>query len=192
MKKTLAYAAIIASLATPASAQGINSLMRGAPATGAETDIAKARQVQVPGLELGSLQASIGSLERRDRIIKEGTTEKQVSESIPVCLTDTEKKCIPREVSLVIAKDLRAIQTAITDLQKLTRSIQGEESGETGYVEPGTPASARAGYKLGQLNAQMFTVVYWAIDLKALEDRQVSVPGSVRAVIAVAQPEVLE
>lgn len=186
----LAAATSTAALAQPS---GIDQMMRRQPQVGgAETDITKARQVQIAGQELGALQGALGSIERRDRVVKEGAVEKQISETVPVCLTDSEKKCIPREVSLVIAKNLRALQNTLNDFQKMLRSVQGEESGDTGYVEPGSPAEARARYKISQLNSQPFTVVYWAVDLKALEDRQVNVPSSTRAILSAAQLEVLE
>lgn len=187
--KTLVVGLLVAGVVTTAGAQGLG---RPPQVGGAETDITRARQVQVAGQELGALQGALASLERRERVVKDGVTEKQISEAVPVCLTDGEKRCVPREVSLVIAKNLRALQNTINDYQKMVRSIQGDESGDTGYVEPGSAAAARAGYKLGQLNAQMFPVVYWAVDLRALEDRQVSVPSSTRAILASAQPEVLE
>lgn len=165
----------------------------------AEPDITKSRQVTLSGSELLALQSVLGSLERRERMVKDKDGERTTTEAIPVCLDIGGKKelhCVPHEVSLVVARDLRALQVAITDYQTQARTIQGEESGGTGYIDQetteGRRAGARANFRLASLSAKPWPLVYWPVDLAALSDRQLGVSSTNRAVIAMVQPEVLE
>jgi hypothetical protein len=161
-----------------------------------EPDLIKARQVELTGNELIALQGALVGIERRERIIKDGSNEKLITESVPVCLKDNERRCIPHDVSLVVARNLRALQVAVTDFQKEARTIQGEETHDTGYADPetadGKATNARANFRLAKLAAKAWPVLYWPVDFKALDDRQVDVPSSTRAIVAAVQPEVLE
>jgi hypothetical protein len=119
-----------------------------------------AKEFTLSPTEATGLFAALQLIGTKERICKDGAIERPCKEPVAV----------PPGLSLVIARDIRALRGVIEDYQYAQRNIIAAASGGSGYLEPRSKQEAEASQQVTELGRKPLKVTLTPISAKELED----------------------